>query len=97
MNEKDHIDLLREYFVDLEKMLQLLDRSSKKAKETGKHGEYSMEDYDILEAFTARFSRLADFLASKFLRTILILLRDDNIAFIDRANFFRKNGGHSFR
>lgn len=81
--------LLKEYYQDILKMNGLLEWSGQKVQKF-ESTDYTPEEFEALEAFTARYSRLTDFFTSKFLRTILTLLRDDSVAFIDRVNFLEK-------
>ena len=90
MNDKDTIELLNEFLIDIEKMLIHYKDSLTRVGNIPVQKDYSIEEYEVLEAFTSRFSRLADFVTSKFLRTILILLREDQNIYIDRANVLEK-------
>ncbi len=90
MNEKDHIALLIDFVHDINKMLAHYKNSLERVRKIPIGDDYTEEQYEVQEAFTARFSRLADFVTSKFLRTILILLREDTNVYIDRANILEK-------
>lgn len=54
--------------------------------------DLSPEEEEKIEALTARFSRTSDFFTQKIIKTLLILLKEDVLTFIDRAHFLEKIG-----
>ncbi|KJR43547.1 hypothetical protein MCHI_000542 [Candidatus Magnetoovum chiemensis] len=51
---------------------------------------YSLEELDKLESFTARFARTSDIYTQKVMKGITLILREDAKTFIDKANLFEK-------
>lgn len=53
---------------------------------------YSLDELDQLEALSSRFARTADLLSQKLLKTLLLLLREEAVSFLDRARLAEKLG-----
>jgi len=70
MSQKDLILLLREQLIQLGSALKALEYSWEKCKTLELGSEYTLEELEVFEAFTSRFSRISDLLVQKLFRTI---------------------------
>ena len=86
--------ILKEQLFDniqnIEKSLIVFKYSLNKAKEIGIKEEYNMEELEIFESLTGRYSRTADILTQKIIKTIFMIMQEDAKTFIDRCNLCEK-------
>ena len=75
---------------NIEKSLIVFKYSLNKAKEIGIKEEYNMEELEIFESLTGRYSRTADILTQKIIKTIFMIMQEDAKTFIDRCNLCEK-------
>ncbi len=75
---------------DIEKSLIVFKYSLNKAKEIGIKEEYNMEELEIFESLAGRYSRTADILTQKIIKTIFMIMQEDAKTFIDRCNLCEK-------
>lgn len=80
---RDNLDLLKN-------SVHSLDYSYSKCIKIGLKSEYNIEELESFEALTSRFARTADILTQKVLKSLILLLQEQVITFIDSANFLEK-------
>ncbi|MCX8080720.1 MAG: hypothetical protein N3F09_05725 [Bacteroidia bacterium] len=61
-----------------------------KCRKIGIREKYTFEETESFDALTSKFARLSDIVFQKIFKTIILLLREDIPAFIDRINFLCK-------
>ena len=83
---------LREDMENLDLSLKALTYSFKKCSESGIKDDYSEEELESFEALTSRFARTSDIFTQKILVTLFVLIKENPISFIDKANRAEKIG-----
>jgi len=87
MNKIDlHKIFLSENLEKLDKALQSFKLSLDKCCTIGLKNEYSFEESETFDSMTSKFARLNDIYVQKILRTVFLLLHEDNKTLIDLAN-----------
>ena len=74
----------------LDRSMQVLEYSLKKAKKIGNKKEYDIEELDVFEALTSRYARTADILTQKIIKNLFMIMQEDAKTFIDRCNLSEK-------
>lgn len=94
MAEKDLISILREQLILAGSAAEVLRESYGRAQAIFRVDEpvLTAEQRETLEALTARFSRLADFLTQRVFRTIDEIEMSPEGSLLDRLNRFEKRG-----
>ncbi len=91
MQKKDLIKQnLQEYIDLLDQSVKALEYSYSKSKSISLNKILTLDELEILEAFTARFSRTSDILTQKVLTSFFMILGEDFHTLIDKANFLEK-------
>lgn len=62
----------------LVKAIKALEYSYNKVKNIELNDSYHYDELEVLESFTSRFSRLSDIFTQKYLKTVFILLGENN-------------------
>ncbi|MCP5104135.1 MAG: hypothetical protein GY950_12185 [bacterium] len=83
---------LQEDLDNLDLSVKALTYSYKKCEKTGIKDEFSEDELESFEALTSRFARTSDLFTQKILTTLFILLKENPISFIDKANKSEKMG-----
>jgi hypothetical protein len=83
---------LRSDMNDLDLSLEALNYSYAKCIKAGIKYEYSQEELESFEALTSRFARTSDIFTQKILITLFVLIKENPIGFIDKANLAEKLG-----
>ena len=87
MKNKDlHKKLLGENLQKLDKALLSFNLSLDKCHTIGLKNEYTFEESETYDSMTSKFARLNDMFLQKILRTVFLLLHEDNQTLIDLAN-----------
>jgi len=77
---------LREHLALVEQSAAALGHSLGKCKKVGIKPEYTLDELDHFEALSARFARTSDLYTQKLLKSLFIVLREDVVSFLDKAN-----------
>lgn len=80
------LEILKKELVSVKKSAKLLQDSYDRCHRVGIKSHYTYQELESLEALTARFSRLSDFLIQKIFRLIDTLELVDEGTLIDRIN-----------
>ena len=81
------------HFSELDKGLEVLLYSYEKCSlMKGNKKEYNHDELEAFEAFSARFARASDILTQKVAKSLLMILQEGALTFIDMANFLEKIG-----
>lgn len=88
MNNKQEtqVTLLKYNLKLLEDSLLTLKLSFKKCQKIGLKKDYSFEELESFDSLTSKFARTSDIFTQKVLRSVFIIIREDDGTFIDRAN-----------
>jgi hypothetical protein len=91
-NNKQHLKVqqLKENMELLDQSIISLQFSQTQCQKFFPKESYTQEEFEHLEAFTARFARTVDIYTQKVLKTFFILLGENIITFLDAANFVEK-------
>jgi hypothetical protein len=87
INENSILTDLKAELDSLTKGLATLEYCFKECSRIGFKKEYSFDELDKWEAFTARFNRLSDITTQKIFNSIMILMKGSTGSLIDKANF----------
>ena len=82
--------LLHENLSILEKAQAVLEQSYSVCK--GIETPVTFDEFESVEAFTARFARTTDIFTQKVVPSLIVMLGEDMPTAIDRANFLEKLG-----
>lgn len=74
----------------LKKAITALKYSIAKVKNINFSEDSSLDEMEILEAFSSRYSRLSDLYTQKYLKTFFLLLGESNFTLIDKSNYLQK-------
>lgn len=83
---------LQENMDNLDRSLKVLNYSYKKCSKFGLKDEYSVEELESFDALKSRFVRTSDIFTQKVLITVFVLIKENPISFIDKANRAEKIG-----
>ena len=83
---KKNLEVFKHNYSLLLQSVQTLKKSLSKCKKIGVKTEYSFEETESFDSLTSKFARTSDIYTQKVLRTILILLRENQNTYIDMAN-----------
>lgn len=72
------------------KAIAALEYSLQKVHKLDLDSDLSLDEQEILESFTARFSRLSDLFTQKYLKTFFILIGERPHTIIDKSNILEK-------
>ena len=92
---KEEEQILIELKEELDYLVKAFDTFSyayNNCKKIGIKIEYSYDELDKWEAYTARFSRISDIITQKIMNSIMILTEGYAGSLIDKANFAEQNG-----
>ena len=78
-----HIAVLKDNIEKISNALISFKKSLEKCESIGIKEMYTFEELEAFDSLTVKFARISDILTQKVLRTIFILLREDNLTFID--------------
>ena len=92
MNISDLNSYLLANVETLKKSVAHLEESYKKCKKIGLKNNYTADEAESFEAYTARFARTVDIFTQKTLKSLPLVLREEAVTFIDRINFAEKIG-----
>jgi len=90
--QQKQINLLKFHLQLLEDSLSTLQLSFNKCKKMGLKQNYSFEELESFDSLTSKFARTSDIFTQKVLRSIFIIIREENGTFIDRINKAEKFG-----
>ncbi|MBM3883148.1 MAG: hypothetical protein FJ387_26115 [Verrucomicrobia bacterium] len=76
---------LREHLGAVERSVVALRHSLAKCRGVGVKPEYALDELDHFEALSARFARTSDLYTQKLLKSLFLVLREDAVAFLDKA------------
>lgn len=88
-NLRNLLDNNRELLVQA---LPSLERSLAKCRKYDFSLPFSFEIEESMDALSSKFARVSDIYTQKVLKTLLFLLREDALTFIDRVNLCEKLG-----
>lgn len=74
----------------MDKSIEVLLYSLKKAKKIGIKNEYTMEELEVFESLAGRFSRTSDILTQQIIKNLFIIMQEEAKTFIDRCNMCEK-------
>lgn len=92
MKNDDLKKILTEQIKTLNKSLSDFKKSYDKCSAIGIKKRYNFEESESFDALTSKFARISDIFTQKILRTILNLLHEYPLTFIDMANLSEKIG-----
>lgn len=81
---------LHEVEIQLQNGLEILEYSIMKVKNINIQSDLNIEELEVMEALTSRFSRLSDIYTQKYLKSFFYLLGETNLTLIDKANYLEK-------
>lgn len=87
------LEIVKELHLELDsvkKALVHLQNSSINCREIGLKQDYSEDELEKWEAFTARYSRLSDMVTQKIMNSILLIEGGNTGSLLDKANFAEK-------
>lgn len=92
MSEQHLWGLLRTELQSLRRAASSLEISMAKCSRLAPSPRQSFEDEESFDALTSKFSRCADILTQKVLKTLVFIVREDAPTFVDRMNLCEKLG-----
>ncbi len=87
------LNILQDLFSEIgsiQKAMIHLERSYNSCSKIGLKNEYSEEELEKWEAFTARYSRLSDITTQKVMNSFLLIETGNTGSLLDKANFAEK-------